>query len=301
MNIRGVSISLLAAAALLLTGCTEEKANALYQAAMIFKKQSDAALDAYEQLIVQASLGPEVSAKDQLARYLKTQINDYEKQPKAAQPRWQPSADNLRVALGDEGFREKLDETIADGFHNTRLIHGELSAAFALLPDAAALSAKPVKCSEQLIAQLSNQFADNASLLSQDKIKFVNREAPAVRNLGNAIRNGGDAERQLALNSLVDVLAEEKRLTRDAVEKSLAASETGLKLLQLVGEYDKVSVNDLLNFIGSIASAVEIIDGKGAEERLRARTEAVKSRIGADSRLKRLAARDMNTERISCR
>lgn len=302
MNLRISIVAAVSAAALLLAGCTEEKAAALYTAAQAYKRQADDALDAFEKLIVQASLAPEVSAKDAAQIYLRTQVNAYAGAPAEAKPGWRPNVEHLRIALGDEQFRQRLEDAVAREFRATRLIHEDLAAAFALLPDAVYLSGQPVRCSEQLVAQLTRQFADNATLLSGNTVKFINRAERANTQLAAAIRNAGsEGDRQLALKALIEVLEEERRLNQDAIAKSVAAAEAGIKLQALVSDYDKVTLKDILAFAREISPLVEAFDGKGAADRLNARIDTVKARLESDARLQRLAARNLNTEQISCR
>lgn len=218
MIVRRSVMIIMLTASLALAGCTDDKANALYAAAKIFQKQSEAALDAYEALIVQGALGSDISSDERTKRYLETQIVEYKKTNPAEQPNWRPEVKYLRIALSDEQFKQTLEDTVSSKFHTTRKIYTELIEAFALLPDVQFLGVKPVKCSEQLVAQLTKQLTDNASHLSAHPINFINRSERANSLLAKAIKDprANDSDRKMALNELVGVIDKETLLNSDA-------------------------------------------------------------------------------------
>ncbi|MGP1677467.1 MAG: hypothetical protein ACTS6J_09955 [Burkholderiales bacterium] len=297
-----ITVAVLASVSiLLLGGCTEEKAAALYQAAMLFKKQADVALDSYENLIVQASLAPDVTARDEEQNYLITQVNVYNATAAEAKATWRPNIDNLRIARSDDQFKQTLSDAVGKGLRSTRLILDDVSAAFAMLPDVVYFSDPPVKCSEQLVAQLSKQFLDNAALLSSNPVKFITLSERANTRLAAAIRGGVDASRQLALKQVVEVLDKEKRLNHEAIANSIAAADSGLKLLDLVRDYAKVTLKDIISFANKITPLADLVNEKGAGDRLKGRLEATQLKLNSDPRLSRLATRDLKTENISCR
>lgn len=304
MTVRRTIMLILLMASLAVAGCTDDKANALYAAAKIFQKQSEAALEAYETLIVQSSLGPAISSDERTARFLETQIVEYKKIAPADQPNWRPNVDYLRTALSDEHFRQKLESSVSSEFRTTRRIYAEMIEAFALLPDAQFLGVKPVKCSEQLVAQLANQMANNAQLLADSPIKFISRAERLNSQLAKAIKDShaGEADRKMALNALAGVINEEARLNRDAVEKSLAAADAGLKLLALVQDYDRITVKEILAYADKLAPVANLVEGAGADLQLRGRIDVIRTKFETDERLKRLARIDLNAEeRIQCR
>lgn len=296
--------ALLLASMLVLAGCTDDKANALYTAAKLFQKQSEAALDAYEMLIVQGALGPDISADDRAKRFLETQIVEYKKKTNPVeQQNWRPNVDSLREALSDEQFQQNVEGTVSSQFHTTRQIYAELIEAFALLPDVQFLGVKPVKCSEQLVAQLTKQLTENAKYLSEHPINFINRSERANSLLAKEIRNprANESDRKMALNELVGVIDEETLLNRDAIAKSVAATDAGLKLLALVQNYDQVTLKEILAYADKLAPIADFAEGAGATTKLRNKIDEINTKFESDDRLKRLAKRGLNTERIQCR
>lgn len=131
-----------------------------------------------------------------------------------------------------------------------------------------------------------------AKILQANPTQLLARRARLASQIETAVRkdtppNEKRAELLQLREVLLGIIATEKKINDDAVAQALKAARMGLELRKLVINYDKLSLDDLLEGISFAFSSVGTITGRDLSN-LQSKTDGIVAELTATPELKAL-------------
>jgi hypothetical protein len=241
----------------LLGGCTPDKAKALNLAAIQFRNEALAAIDALAAMRQQELAAPPRSAAEATAQFVKdvTQSDTrltYDEALDALDPFAPRIADRNRKDWN--AFLTSL-----------RTEYQEFSAIFQNLERGSFLAADPVKKSERHAENLVAQLAAFAVILDEAPPQLLQYRSAYLVDLEAArkLAPSPDRDRRIAelRERLVQLQEKERELQRATVAQCLKAATLGYEMRQLIIDYDKLSLDDINVIIGKALIAAGELTG----------------------------------------
>lgn len=245
----------------LLGGCTPDKAKAINIAAIQFRAEALAAIDAVAEMHAQELAPPVRSSAEATAQFVK----DVEE--------WDTSS-------GQIGYEEAVwllspfDITIAPANQDTwrrflgdlRIQYQEFAAIFQDLERGSFLATDAVKRSERHAESLVAQMAAFAAILDKYPPQLLQHRSAYIVDLRRAQRAApsADKDRRIAelRERLVQLQSAERELQRATVAQCLKAATLGYKLRQLISDYESLSIDDVNFFVGKALAAAGEVTGR---------------------------------------
>lgn len=256
-----IFIAFIMAAVIPLAGCTPEKAEALLTAVKAFQAQSSQALTAYEGLF-----------KDYRAIKRDSKAVLFNQAYAAAKKNEGMTANQFFANIGqlDE---EQASNRIEREFQELRAAYSLLASAYSSLPQGSLFGAQYVSCGQTVVAKLAQQLINfsndiNASPLYPLSIRQEIAEFKRLAQQGDAKKE----ETRQKFDTIYSAIAAYEEKHRNALTLTLAAVEQGRKLYLLLGQYNEVSIADILGVIQygfSFAATLNGIDVSAASARLK--------------------------------
>jgi hypothetical protein len=256
-----VFIACIVASVIPLAGCTPEKAEALLTAVKAFEAQSSQALTAYEGLF-----------KDYRAikKDSKEQLFNQAYEAAKKDQRMTPNQFLANIGQLDE---EQSSNKIESEFQELRAAYSLLSSAYASLPQGSLFAAQYVSCGQTVVAKLTQQLINFAGDIKKSPLYplSIRQEIAEFKRLARQ----GDAQKEETrqkFDTIYSAIAAYEEKHRNALTLTLAAVEQGRKLYLLLGQYDEVSIADILGAIQygfSFVGTLNGIDVSRASGRLR--------------------------------
>lgn len=237
------NLLVLVAVAILLPGCTEERAVALKTAAEVFGGNAAAAIDAVVDLSLRSTLGKPEAEETLIKRT---------KQDLLATQRNKP--DKLDSVISNAfkwiNERQQLRRDAYTDYDRLKTAYAEFAAAYRRLPEGNLVGAQDVACSAALGARLVSYMADAGKRLASNPIPLIYETAQSEIALGgstlSAVKSGNEQALDDAIRAHVALLKDQERGNYQAVAKLADAAESGAQVLELIEKYNDVSIVDLL-------------------------------------------------------
>ncbi|PYT00973.1 MAG: hypothetical protein DMF63_04730 [Acidobacteria bacterium] len=239
------------------TGCTKEKAEAVKAAAQNFQVEADKALQRTS-LLVKASITTTPQAKEAELRTLVIEIEQKERNPQ-----------KLRLTL--DGVMDRYKTTRSAG----RTIDGEFGKMmneyaifadmFENLPRGHLFSKHSVAAAERHGVRLTLRFVKMAEDIDIRPVKFEAQRNQLAVDLVGAKALTDVTQRtqaiQIVAQKALDLRAAERTANEEAILQCLKAAEAGKTATELISNYSRMSVADMVNAVSESLGALNQITG----------------------------------------
>ena len=251
MNTRQLRPILVMLALFILYGCTEEKAKAIKVSASSFNNEAQIALDQVEEILIENMAMPPLGV-DKIVQDL------------------EDTKDDFNVEIFSEFFTESnigknQEIKITNAISEIRSQYLLFASIFRSLDKGKMLAADSVKLAEKHCINLSLQLIALADLIAQGQIEVrLNSERillfEKIKN-DQRISNSTIRKNQLTISakSIVQLQARENQVKQEAMLQLFKAAEIGTSTAELIKNYKKLSVNEVLTIVEenlSLASAL---------------------------------------------
>ena len=261
-----------------LSSCTKEKAEAIQVAAEQFRVDAISAIDQMNYLFLQ-----EISIVQ----------NTEEKQLKLVNEIFQDTSAKLDAALlddiaklSDPGRNAKAKTNTQ--FESLKMQYYEFEKMFTSLDKGSYFAKDAVNKAEPHAVNLTLQLINYAKILQKNDYIFSANRVIILVKIEAAQKDTNKALREEHLKNIavefIQLLKDEKAAKENAIRQCYRAAENGRIVLDLIKNYDNMSLGDILNIIkGSINFAMEITDGNQNIADLKTKFEGVEQMIINDS------------------
>lgn len=271
-----------------LSSCNKEKAEAVQVAAEQFKIDAISAIDQTNFLFIQAFSDDIPSEEDQINKVIYI-IKHIEKDK---------VNDNLldKVSKSANSGQKALAATNEE-FDKLRAQYREFEKMFSSLDKGSFFAKDAVKEAEKHAVNLTIQLINYAKILQGD-FKFSSRRAEILTKMKAAKNDTIAALQQELIKNIsiefIQLLKDEKQYKERAIRQCYKAAESGKIVTDLIRNYDKMNVADILNTIkGSLDFAMEITNGNQNIADLTTKFEGVKKVIIEDPYYKQLLSQEI--------
>ena len=224
---------------MILPGCNKEKAEAIKVAAMQFRIEAIDALNKVRYLFEQSvSLPPE---------------NQYQQTNRIAVDLDQ--AENIGSAelsflITENKVNESSLQQISNEFKTLESQYYQFESMFQSLPEGSFFAKNAVKKSEKFAIQLTVQFINIAKFLQTYDPQFTGRRVLLLEKISKYKSIADDSLRhsylRIAAQEIIELRNEENLAREEAITQCFRAVEAGKLISDLIRNYSKMSVQDLL-------------------------------------------------------
>lgn len=259
---------------IMFSSCTKEKAEALQLAAEQFRIDAISAIDQINYIFLQ-----EISIVQPTEEEKVKKVNAIFQDPKA------PLKSELLdlVANQSDPGRNAIAVTNTQ-FESLKRQYYEFEKMFTSLDKGSYFAKDAVNKAERHAVNLTLQLINYANILQNNEYTFSANRAIILIKLKEARKDTIKALREEHINDIavefIQLLENEKQAKEKAIRECYRAAENGSIVLDLIKNYDKMSLSDILNTIkGSLAFAMEITDGNQNIADLKTKFEGVERMI----------------------
>jgi hypothetical protein len=252
-SLKAVAVALLLSLTLPLIGCSKEKAEAIKTGAEQFRVQASSALDAIRELNKQDALVI-FTTNDQEVKNIANEFNE--------------RTDVSRFINDKLAFKQRLETPNSDLDQNLSSMQEayELFASmFRSLPRGNFLAGKEVKKSKIFAIKLTTQMVNLAKMLGAAPFRFSARRQDLMHQFQAANEVADAAAKKqavvMAAQQLVKLRDDEAKANIDAITQCLKAAEAGKLITNLIDQYDKLSVGDILDLTKNSLSIINDVTG----------------------------------------
>ena len=259
---KSVAVIILVSLTLLPIGCTKEKAEAVKTAAEHFRVQADKALEATSSLVKESvnTLPQEKEAE------LKALVRQLENQP----------TEQLQGTISGVMDRYKVtraaNRSIDAEFGNMMNEYAVFASMFDNLPRGHLFAKDAVASAERHAIRLTLRFVKMASEIDHRPVTFEARRNQLVVDLMAARLIPDQRDRsqaiQIVAQKAIDLRAAEAKANEDAILQCLRAAEAGKSSAELIRNYSKMSVADIVAAVSESLGVINDITG-GANAKLK--------------------------------
>lgn len=224
-----------------LYGCTEEKAKAVKISAYQFNSEAQIALSIVENILKENMAMPPIGAEKIAQDIEETRSNfDYK---------------ILSEILSESNIGRSQKEQIKNAISEVKSQYALFSSLFRSLDKGYALTADVVKKTEKHCMNLSLQLIVLADYLSKGKLetKFNSERILLFENIKQSLSiNEPDIRKEqlkIAAKNIVQLRDRETEAKERAILQLLKAAEIGKSTANLIHDYDKLSINDVLTLV----------------------------------------------------
>jgi len=274
--LKAVAVALLLSLTLPLIGCSKEKAEAIKTGAEQFRVEASSALDAIRELNNQDALVI-FTSNDQEVKNIANEFNE--------------KTDVTRFVNDKLAFKQRLETPNSDLERNLSGMQEayELFASmFRSLPRGNFLAGKDVKKTKIFAVKLTIQMVNLAKMLGEAPFRFSARRQDLMHQFQAANELTDAAAKKPALvmaaQQLIKLRDDEAKANTDAITQCLKAAEAGKLITNLIDQYDKLSVGDILDLTRNSLSIInDVTGGSHNVQAAISRYDAfVKNKIDAD-------------------
>jgi hypothetical protein len=286
-----------AVALLVLSACTQERALALKAGAEAFSAKATAAIDAVVALGIRANLG-KAESEEVLIRRAREGLF-------AAQ---RTAPDKMDSAIG-EAFvwikeREQLRRSSYGDYDKLKMAYQEFVAAYTRLPEGSLFAAKEVACSAALGARLVGYMAAAGKALADSPVPLISEtlesNAALKKAVAESLTSRNEQPFDAVVRSHVALLKEQQRVNAEAVDKLADAAEAGLVVLEMIDQYDTVSLTDLMHGLGQVLVVRDRLSGLSSRAQLE-RLDGVFNKLDSKPALAAALRLPLNQKPADCK
>lgn len=224
-----------------LYGCTEEKAKAVKISAYQFNSEAQIALSIVENILKENMAMPPLGAEKIAQDLEETRSNfDYK---------------ILSEILSESNIGTSQKEQIKNAISEVKSQYALFSSLFRSLDKGHALTTDVVKKTEKHCMNLSLQLIVLADYLSKGKLetKFNSERILLFENIKQSLSINEPGIRKehlkIAAKNIVQLRVRETEAKERAILQLLKAAEIGKSTANLIHDYDKLSINDVLTLV----------------------------------------------------
>jgi hypothetical protein len=259
---------------IVLSSCTKEKAEALQLAAEQFRIDAILAIDQINFIFLQ-DVSIAIMTEDQQTEEMIELLNLAGK-------------NELNSALINEfanslnpGLRAKA--TTNEAFEELKKQYYQFEKMFSSLDKGSYFAKDAVADAEKHAVNLTLQLINYAGILQGD-FRFASSRAALITKMQNAKDEPNEALRQELYKNIsiefIQLLKEEIQTQERAIRQCYIAAESGNVITELIQDYDKMNVSDIMNTIkGTMNFALEVTNGNQTIADLATKFEGVEKTI----------------------
>ena len=234
-----------------LSGCTPEKAQALKNAATSFQTEAAAALSDVDTIL---KAGIEMPPQDvnSIVADLETFKSDF-------------SSDALQQLLSEGQLGEKESKEADKAIADIQAAYNRFAIMFDSLPKGSFFAIGEVDKAKKYAVNLTVQMVNLANMLEQNKIlvKFNSRRILLVEQIKqHSATADAKQKHQNLLNDAQQIMTlrdDEAKARDQAIAQCLKAAQAGHTITQLINDYGKLSLSEILTIAqDSLSSAAQI-------------------------------------------
>lgn len=285
-----IRVGFLSMLILVLSGCTKEKAEAVKVAAENFRSDATLALDQMNYLFNQNVSVVRLSEEEEIQSVV-NDLNSIE------------NVDDINSALLDFWSEEAVlgvqaQNSINSEFDNLKAQYYRFEAIFSSLEKGSYFAKDAVKKAEKHAISLTLQLINFAGIIQENDFRFASRRVLIIERMKVARAEENEGLRKQLLENVardfVELRMEEKRAKDETIRQCLKAAESGRAVAELIKDYDKMNVADILSSIkSSMNFATEITGGNETISNLLTKFEGVESTIKEDAYWKVVLEQDI--------
>lgn len=272
-------IAALVCLALAQAGCTEKKAQALVVAAQTFASEAKGAVQNVRALYLADISSPDETFEKQSAQV----AEDIKKEILSGS------------SINDEKFAELLKGTtlsnpalseINQEFDLLERAYSTFASMYESLPQGYLFSRQAVKNSEKHAINLTVQLINMAEEVEKHPLQFRGRRILLQERLEDVAGITNEELRQATIGILskeiVHLRQEEEKANQQAILQCLRAAEAGKRVAQLIRDYDKLSLEDILTLTGDALGFASAITDSADVKALVAKYNGIRETIEND-------------------
>ncbi|WP_129586528.1 hypothetical protein [Pseudodesulfovibrio hydrargyri] len=226
--------------ALPLSGCTEEKANALQVAAKQFRNESLSALDLYESFTISTIRGTREN-QDETVAFLVGKLKEHGK--KVDLPIF-----NALLNYGHES--DAAVEPLKEEFSELKKYYTLFASIFDSVQRGHYFNKEAVARAEHVSIKLTLQLIQYAETLKEHSgYMFTADRARALDRLNKALESNNDADLRSAVEDILSIRNREDTAKAAVITQLLKAAEAGRIVTESIKDYGNLTANDILNNI----------------------------------------------------
>lgn len=226
------------------TGCTKEKAEGVKNAAEQFRVEARSALNMTRDLVRQSVLMP-VQSKDDEVKQI---IHDFNAIPNRSAEQVQAFAEEV-LNTGSEN--EAVDARISSEFKSLEEDYDLFASMFRSLTRGHFFAKDAVAKSERHAVRLTLRFIKMAGTLQKFPVQFTARRTNLIVKLANAQKitdpTARNQELLLSAQEMLQLRSDEKTAKEMAITQCYKAAEAGKLVTELIHNYGKLTIGDILN------------------------------------------------------
>lgn len=223
-----------------LSGCTEEKANALQVAAKQFRNEALLAVDLYESFSISTVRGT-LESQDETIAFLVGKLKEHGKKVDLA-------IFNALLNYGHES--DAAVEAVKEEFGEVKKYYTLFSSMFDSLQRGHYFNPEAVARAEHISIKLTLQLIQYAKTLkTHSGYMFTADRARALDRLNSALERNNDADLRSAVEDILSISIREDTAKSAVITQLLKAAEAGRIVTESIKGYGNLTANDILNNI----------------------------------------------------
>lgn len=286
-----IRISIFFIALLLVSGCNKQKAEALKIAAERFRNDAISALDQMNFLFIQSMSVVQMSTEEEVESVVKD-LTDLES-PEAI------NAELLDFWSEEVTLGNAAESSVNSEFDDLKSQYYTFEGIFTSLDKGSFFAKEAVKNAEKHALNLTLQLINFSKILQNNDFRFTARRVLIIERMRAAKSEENPAlQKELmenAAKAFVQLRIEEEQFKEEAIRQCLKSAESGRMVTELIRDYDKMKVTDILNSIkNSMNYGIEITGGNQKISDLLTKFEGVEKTIREDPYWKIILAQEIN-------
>ncbi|MGJ3258484.1 MAG: hypothetical protein ACFE0S_02685 [Rhodospirillales bacterium] len=274
-----------------LTACTKEKAQALLNAANLFRAESTKAIEAFEELFVASSTKLAVTDEQRIEAAIENTAIRY-------------GTDNFVDSAAVLGWlntgERRIRNSVAANFADVQIGYDRFAAMFVNLPDGSYLVDRGlIECAAEKGARLADDMVKMGLYLKNNPVPFLQKESQLQTRLNDALKNKNDAEVAVIITQFDALAREQRKLNEKAVAQAAVAATAGMAAVEAAQKFNTYDVATLLAVTGK---ALEVITQSNVFnlEQASKQLTAVQTKLKDDDHWKRVLAMEFGAKETPC-
>lgn len=294
---------LVAAASLLLVGCSPEDAQAAKVAAAALKSQIDVALNAFADLIIRGNLEPPPAPEDVVKGIVGQALKDAAPNPGA----WKPDPARLQRELAGRSAADAARKLFRNETGDITKAVGDIDAAAADYEAAWPFGSEQFVCLKSGVFRLTKSLREVARSFDADakpsrrfQELFIEKQI-SLDKYEAAIRKGDGVSAAATLQGYRDILGAEAKANADVQAAFVRAAQSSADLYTAIESVENVSLADVLRIIQRYAPGLSKLDESIDGEAIAKRAGVVLGKVGQNPWLDRFANQPIPSVGVKCK